>query len=98
MARDLTWDYQEQIQLAVRARLELWASELQVQHSNLSATLPIKQFVKLVVVGLRGVQFWSVVMQVINKLIQQPHDRHPICLVLSIIKDMELDGVRFFCH
>ena len=35
-----TRDYREQIQLVVRARLELGASELQVQRSNLSATLP----------------------------------------------------------
>ena len=33
-------DYREQIQLAVRAGLELGASELQVQRSNQSATLP----------------------------------------------------------
>ena len=35
-----TQDYREQIQLEVRARLELGASELQVQCSNHSATLP----------------------------------------------------------
>ena len=34
-------DYREQIQLAVRAGLELGASELQVQRSNRSATLPL---------------------------------------------------------
>ena len=28
------WDYQEQIQLAVRTELELGVPELQVQHSN----------------------------------------------------------------
>ena len=33
-------DYREQIQLEVRAGLELGASELQVQCSNHSATLP----------------------------------------------------------
>ena len=33
-------DYREQIQLAVRAGLELGASELHVQRSNHSATLP----------------------------------------------------------
>ena len=33
-------DYREQIQLAVRAGLELGASELQVQRSNHLATLP----------------------------------------------------------
>ena len=34
--------YREQIQLAVRAAgFELWASELQVQLSNHSATLPL---------------------------------------------------------
>ena len=33
-------DYREQIQLAVRAGLELEASELQVQRSKYSATLP----------------------------------------------------------
>ena len=33
-------DYREQIQIAVRAGLELGASELQVQRSNHSATLP----------------------------------------------------------
>ena len=32
--------YREQIQLAVRVGLELGASELQVQRSNHSATLP----------------------------------------------------------
>ena len=35
-----TQGYQEQIQLAVRAGLELGASELQVQRSSRSATLP----------------------------------------------------------
>ena len=35
-----TRDYREQIQLAVRAGLEQGASELQVQRSNQSATLP----------------------------------------------------------
>ena len=34
-----TRDYREQIQLVVRAGLELGASELQVQRSNRSATL-----------------------------------------------------------
>ena len=37
-----TRDYREQIQLAVRAGLELGASELQVQRSKHSATLPLK--------------------------------------------------------
>ena len=37
LARDLTWDYQEQIQLAVRVGLELRASELQVQRSTLTS-------------------------------------------------------------
>ena len=36
-----TRDYREQIQLAVKARLELGASDLQVQRSNHSATLPL---------------------------------------------------------
>ena len=35
-----TWDCREQIQLAVRAGLELGASGLQVQRFNRSATLP----------------------------------------------------------
>ena len=35
-----TRDYHEQTQLVVRAGLELGASELQVQHSNCSVTLP----------------------------------------------------------
>ena len=35
-----TRDYREQTQLAVRAGLELGASELQVQRSNHSATPP----------------------------------------------------------
>ena len=35
-----TRDYREQIQLAVRAELELGASELQVRRSNDSAMLP----------------------------------------------------------
>ena len=35
-----TRDYREQTQLVVRVGLELGASELQVQHSNRSATLP----------------------------------------------------------
>ena len=39
-SRIWTRDYREQIQLAVRAGLELGASESQVQRSNLSATLP----------------------------------------------------------
>ena len=34
-------DYREQIQLAVRAGLELGASELQVPRANRSATLPL---------------------------------------------------------
>ena len=38
--RNWTWDYQEQIQLAIRMGLKLWASELQVQLSNCSVTLP----------------------------------------------------------
>ena len=38
-----TQDYQEQIQLAVRAGLELEAFKFQVQHSNCSATLPPDQ-------------------------------------------------------
>lgn len=38
-------DYREQIQLAFRAGLELEASELQVQRSNSSATLPPLQTV-----------------------------------------------------
>ena len=40
MAEDLNSGCQEQIQLAVRAGLELGASELQVQRSNHTATLP----------------------------------------------------------
>ena len=36
-----TRDYHEQIQLAVRAELELKASELQFQHSNNAAMLPL---------------------------------------------------------
>ena len=36
-SRIWTRDYREQIQLAVRARLELGASELQIQRSNHSA-------------------------------------------------------------
>ena len=36
-----TRDYKEQIQLEVRAALELGASGLQVYHSNHSATLPL---------------------------------------------------------
>ena len=40
MVEDLNWDYLEQIQLAVRVGLDLGASELQVQRSNGSATLP----------------------------------------------------------
>ena len=36
----LTWDWQEQIQLAFRAGLELGASELQVQRPNHSTTPP----------------------------------------------------------
>jgi len=35
-----TWDYRKQIQLAVTVGLELGASELQVQPSHHSATLP----------------------------------------------------------
>ena len=35
-----TWDYHEQIQLVVRAGLELRVSALQVQLSNHPATLP----------------------------------------------------------
>ena len=38
--RICTRDYQEQIHLAVRARLQLGASELHVQRSNQSVTLP----------------------------------------------------------
>ena len=34
-------DYREQIQLAVKAGLDLGASELQVQRSNYLATLPL---------------------------------------------------------
>ena len=34
MVEDLNWDFREQIQLAVWARPELGASELQVQRSN----------------------------------------------------------------
>ena len=34
-----TWDYHEQIQLAVKAGLDLGTSELQVQHFNHSANL-----------------------------------------------------------
>ena len=37
--RSWTWDYQEQIQLAVRVGIELRASRLQFQCSNRSATL-----------------------------------------------------------
>ena len=40
VAEDLNSDYGEQIQHAVRAGLELGASELQVQCPNHSATLP----------------------------------------------------------
>ena len=40
-----TRDYREQIQLAVGAGLELGASELQVQRSNRSATLPKNRLV-----------------------------------------------------
>ena len=47
-SRIWTWDYREQIQLAVRAGLELGASKLQVQRSNHSATLP----------PTRKVSFW----------------------------------------
>ena len=41
-ARPRIWtrDYREQIRLVVRAGLEFGASELQVQRSNRSATLP----------------------------------------------------------
>ena len=46
-SRIWTWDYREQIQLAVRARLELGASELKVQRSNRSATLPPNDRAKL---------------------------------------------------
>ena len=42
-----TWDYREQIQLAVRAGLELGAYELKVQRSNRSATLPPSHGAKL---------------------------------------------------
>ena len=35
-----TRDYREQVQQVVRAGLELWASKLQVQRFNRSATLP----------------------------------------------------------
>ena len=38
--RILTRDYRKQIQLAVRAGVELGASELQVRRTNHSATLP----------------------------------------------------------
>ena len=47
----------EQIQLAVRAGLELGASELQVQRSNHSATLPLlehKENIKVLYVLLFG--------------------------------------------
>ena len=40
-SRIWTWDYREQIQLAVRAGRQLGASELQVQRSNRSAMLPL---------------------------------------------------------
>ena len=40
LLKGLHSDYREQIQLAVRAGLELGASELQVQCSNRSSTLP----------------------------------------------------------
>ena len=43
--RTWTRDYWEQIQLAVRAGLELGASELQVQRSNRSATLQNNAYV-----------------------------------------------------
>ena len=36
-----TGDYRKQVQLAVRAGLGFVASELQVQRSNLSVTLPV---------------------------------------------------------
>ena len=39
-SRIWTLDYREQIQLTIRAGLELGASELQVRRSNHSATLP----------------------------------------------------------
>ena len=44
-SRIWTRDYREQIQLAVRAGLELKASELQVQRSNQSDTLPASPIV-----------------------------------------------------
>ena len=38
------------------------------------------------VIGLRGVLFQSVIIQVINK-IQRPQGRPPICLMKSMITD-----------
>ena len=40
-SRIWTWEYRQQIQLAVRAGRQLGASGLQVQRSNRSATLPL---------------------------------------------------------
>ena len=54
-----TWDYLEQIQLAVRAGLELWASELQVQCSYHPATLPPSLVILWTVARSKMVMFGS---------------------------------------